>query len=234
MRSDLAGHSDKGLQALGPNARCRSHAASGLPSSTCQDRNGHALTGSQNDHHIVAPVVVLFLKRGPSAVPWLVMPVYVDAIDGMLPGRSGAHVLKECLKAAAPPITHTDAPATIEVVTLASRDVAPRLYRSPRFVLYGAPADPRAAVTGKPQTDKSPFHASTTTSPRRDEFVCADNWSVPAVARAEPHPASPGRANSMHDDKGPEASPSQIHRSLIHVDMLPPHMAKSEQNTKAV
>ena len=66
---------------------------------------------------IGAGVVGLLLLGCPPAILRAIPLVIINAVNGMLGGRSWPHVIKEILKAVSPAVTHGNAPAAVVVVS---------------------------------------------------------------------------------------------------------------------
>src|SRR5690606_10035571 len=96
----------------------------------------------------VRPLVALLSQNsGPTAVSWLVIPVVIYAIDGVLRRRPRAHVGKKCFEAIPPPVTDANAAPTVVFVACYSGVLAPGLHRGPSIVFRSSlPVNPAGAM----------------------------------------------------------------------------------------
>lgn len=76
----------------------------------------------------------------PSAVPWLVVPIVIDAVDRVLGRRLPSHVGKEVEIRVEPTLADRDASASVAVVHPVARIQAALFHAYPRQVLRRHPA----------------------------------------------------------------------------------------------
>ena len=134
----------------------------------------------------LAPVVGLFLSRGPSAVPRRIRAVIVDAVNGHA-SRRLTHVLQERLKGQ-PPITNPNATAAVSVKGGISLIQAPPLESAPYVV--GASVS-HAVRRVCPASDNFILEASAGSRNPASQVRGLGNRNRPALAQTFPRrPAS--------------------------------------------
>lgn len=85
----------------------------------------------------IAKIVSLLGQGRPPAISWLVVSIVINAIKGMFPGRTFAHVSQEILKNFPAP-TYRDSTANIMFRFISSGIRAALPHVNPRHVLRGA------------------------------------------------------------------------------------------------
>ncbi len=85
----------------------------------------------------VSAVSILFGRRCPSAVVWLIVASWVNAIKRVLVAGRWPHVIKKCTRRFAPSVAHSDTLAAVVSIVSAAWIVASPVHINPRLILAG-------------------------------------------------------------------------------------------------
>jgi hypothetical protein len=92
--------------------------------------------------------VGLFLRRSPFAVSGFIVPIIVNAVNGMLSRWPSSHISQKILKALLPLGANSDPAPAVPVIALVLRVTAAIIHRNPSAVL-GSPYRPRFPVNAR-------------------------------------------------------------------------------------
>ena len=151
-----------------------------------------------------APVVGLFLSRGPSAVPRRIRTVIVDAVNGHAL-RGLPHVLQERIKGQ-PPITNPNAPAAVSVKGGISLIQAPSLESAPYVV---GTSVPHAVRRVRAACDNFILQAPAGSGNAASQVRCSRDRNRPAFAQTFPR-GSARLHGSADGRKAAKFHPAQI------------------------
>ena len=83
---------------------------------------------------IIGPVVLLLFHRGPTAIGWLVIPIWVNAIDRMFRGWRWSHIGQEGCVIFVPSVANFDASTSVNLIIGIGSQVTPLPHRFPDMV----------------------------------------------------------------------------------------------------
>ncbi len=122
------------------NALLKRHPGSGSPYQAARfdpmllSKFRRMVLNAIDDHnHIVAPVPLLIRQRKPPAVPWLVIPVWVDTVKRVFRAGLRPHIFKKGMETI-PSLTHLDAPAPVSHPVTNIRVVASSSHVAPSAI----------------------------------------------------------------------------------------------------
>lgn len=118
-----------------------------------------------------ALVVLLNIRRGPSAILRRVITVIVDSIYRMQRRWLGAHIGKKGREILTPPLAHPDSPSTVKTVSIVPRAFTPSDDVTPRHVFDAS----RHSVCSVPIASDVPFQTSTRFSVSGFQVIVGNN-----------------------------------------------------------
>jgi hypothetical protein len=131
---------------------------------------------------ILARIVGLLRQRRPSNIAGFVIPVYVDSIKGVFPGRALAYVRKERGEVVSPFVAHLDPAAAVVGPSLIRTVIATSFRVAPRLVFRSLCLSVRALARRR----RLAVQATTASDVAGAELIAGDLMCVPAVATANP------------------------------------------------
>lgn len=158
----------------------------------------------------------LFLRGGPAAVAWFVVPIIVDAIQRTA-NRTRPHVSQECLERVAPAVAHRDATAAvIGEAVVASRE-APLSHAAPTLVLPRPSRELRSvAVNSGCRPEALAAHASAAGRLATQQLTADDFGGVAAITDTGPPDAVRSPSREREHAEPMKASPCQVNEYVHH------------------
>ena len=172
---------------------------------------------------LLAAIVALLLWGGPSDVSGAVVPIHVDAVNGVLRSRTSTDVGEERGERSAPASADADSTAAVSGEVCNVRIGAARDHVAPDTVLQRSAIADSMAVSPICVTESDrPLQVEAAAAPgaAADQTLPCRNPFGPAAADATPHGVLVVHADEGHDSKTTELTAYEV-EDLLHRWILP-------------
>jgi hypothetical protein len=177
----------------------------------------------------VAAVVALLLCGGPSDIAGLVVPVVVDAVDGVKPAGAQPDVFKEGLEGSTPLEAYLDTPAAIPIEVPDPRIPAPGDHALPREVFRASAHVVLGARALQDDFRDLTLVAAATLGMPSPQVCTRDSHLLPANAPTKPIREAAKSSKHFHDGVPPELQARDVFEAVEPTDRLVGNHRTSKQ-----